>query len=64
MQERTLSAGLLFCNDTEQGCTQLDDTSAGIRRNISLECRALPTLLYPGDRWHPREGTWYIFSTI
>jgi hypothetical protein len=61
-RERTLLAELLLCNDTEQHCTQLDDASAGIRRGIAPEHRALPALLYPGDRWQPGEGAWYISS--
>jgi hypothetical protein len=52
----------LLGNDTEQGCTQMDDASVGIRHDIALEHRALPTLLCPGDRWQPGEEAWYISS--
>jgi hypothetical protein len=63
MQERTSSTELLLCNDTAQGCTQLDNARAGIWHDISRERRDLPTLLCPGDRWQPGEGAWYILPT-
>ena len=64
MQERTLSAGLLLCNDTEQYGAELDDPSAGIRAHHLSRAQHPPSMLCPGDRWQQEEGAWYSFSTI
>jgi hypothetical protein len=47
MQERTLSAGLSLCNDTEQYCAEPDDPSAGYGRTSSPERSILPLCCVP-----------------
>ena len=64
VQARTLSAGLLLCNDTEQCCAWLDDPSIGIRACDLARVPHSPSMLCPGDRWQQEEGAWYSFSTI
>jgi hypothetical protein len=63
-QERTWSAGLLLCNDTEQGRAELDDPSAGIRVPHRSRAQPPPSLLCSSDRWQQEKGARYSFSII
>ena len=64
IQERTVSAGLLLCNDTKQYCAELDDPSAGIRAHQLFRAQYSPSMLCYTDRWQQESGAWYSFSTI
>jgi hypothetical protein len=58
-QERTLSAGLLLCNDTERCCSWVDDPSASLRARQLSRTQHILSMLCAANRWQQEKGVRY-----